>query len=490
MHVLHEIIAEAKRVGDGHAIEEALVTGKDGDNLILDVHGCEASLLEELGHASAAGELLLRRLVQVTAELRERLQLAIGGQVETKRTSDLLHSLDLRRTTDSGNRDTDVNCRALTLEEEVGLEEDLAIGNGDDVGRNVSRDVTALSLDDGKGRKRTSTVLVIELDGALQQTGVQVEDVTRIGFTSRRTTQRQRHLTVGNSLLGEVIIDAEHGATRIGNACRLAVGTVVDEVLAHCATGHGGDVLQRCGRGCGSGHDDRVVHGTMALEGLDHGGDRGGLLADGDVDADHVLALLVDDRVDADGGLARLAVADDQLTLTTSDGNHRVNGDEARLDGLVNRLALDNARGTELDGAIALGLNGALAVQRNAKRIHDTAEQGLAAGYFDDAARGMNLVVLLDKGVVAQKDGTHFVFFKVLGETIDSRAVRSDELEELAGHCAFQTIDARDAVADLDDMTKLTSLDVGLQRSKLLTQDLIDVARGDFRHLPFTSSPY
>ena len=63
-----------------------------------------------------------------------------------------------------------------------------------------------------------------------------------------------------------------------------------------------------------------------------------------------------------------------------------------------------------------------------------------------------------------------------------------DELEELAGHCTFQTIDARNAVANLNDMTKLTSLDAGLQRSKLLTQNLIDVARGDFRHLPFTSS--
>ena len=201
----------------------------------------------------------------------------------------------------------------------------------------------------------------------------------------------------------------------------------------------------------------------MALEGLDHGSDRGGLLADGDIDADHVLALLVDDRVDADGGLARLAVADDQLTLATSDGDHRVDGDEARLDGLVNRLALDDARSTKLDGAVSLGLDGALAVQRDAERIDDTAEQCLAAGNFDDAARRVNLVVLLDKGVVAEENGAHFVFFKVLGETIDSRAVMGDELEELAGHCTLQTVDARDAVADLDDMTKLTSLDVGLQ---------------------------
>ena len=120
-----------------HAIEESSVAGKDGDNLVLDVHG-EAALLEELGHASATGELLLGRLVEVAAELRERLQLAIGGQVEAQRTGNLLHGLDLRGTTDSGNRDADVDCRALALEEEVGLQEDLAVGDGDDVGRNVA----------------------------------------------------------------------------------------------------------------------------------------------------------------------------------------------------------------------------------------------------------------------------------------------------------------------------------------------------------------
>jgi len=63
-----------------------------------------------------------------------------------------------------------------------------------------------------------------------------------------------------------------------------------------------------------------VLHGAEALQGGPHLGDRRRPLPDGHVDADQVLALLVDDGVQRDGGLPGLAVADDQLALTPADG--------------------------------------------------------------------------------------------------------------------------------------------------------------------------
>jgi hypothetical protein len=45
----------------------------------------------------------------------------------------------------------------------------------------------------------------------------------------------------------------------------------------------------------------------------------GHALADRDVDRDDVVVLVVDDRVDRDRRLARLAVADDQLALAAAD---------------------------------------------------------------------------------------------------------------------------------------------------------------------------
>jgi hypothetical protein len=49
------------------------------------------------------------------------------------------------------------------------------------------------------------------------------------------------------------------------------------------------------------------------------------------------LSLLVDDRVDRDGGLAGLAVADDELALAAADRDHGVDGLDAGLHRLVAR---------------------------------------------------------------------------------------------------------------------------------------------------------
>src|SRR5690606_6588688 len=109
---------------------------------------------------------------------------------------------------------------------------------------------------------------------------------------------------------------------------------VVTEVLAHRAAGVGRDELKGGGlRGAGD-DDRRVLERAVLAELLDDLGDRRLLLADGDVDALNVLALLVDDRVDRDGGLAGLAVADDELALAAADGDHAVDGLDARLERL------------------------------------------------------------------------------------------------------------------------------------------------------------
>jgi hypothetical protein len=50
-------------------------------------------------------------------------------------------------------------------------------------------------------------VLVVKLGGTLQKTGVQVENVTGVSLTTGGTTEQQGHLTVGNGLLGQIVVD-------------------------------------------------------------------------------------------------------------------------------------------------------------------------------------------------------------------------------------------------------------------------------------------
>ena len=68
------------------------------------------------------------------------------------------------------------------LQEKFVFQEDLTIGNGDDVGWDVSGDITSLGFDDWKGGQGTSSEIVRDLGCTFQKTGVEVENITWVGL--------------------------------------------------------------------------------------------------------------------------------------------------------------------------------------------------------------------------------------------------------------------------------------------------------------------
>src|SRR4029077_14973389 len=136
-------------------------------------------------------------------------------------------------------------------------------------------------------------------------------------------------------------------------------------------------------------------------ERLDHLRHGGALLADGDVDAYYVAALLIDDRIDGDRRLTSLAIADDQLALSAADGDHRVDGLDSGLQRLLDRHPIDHAGSEALDGVELLGIHRTLAVNRCAERIHHAADHLVAHRNRHDAARALHLVAFLNDGVIA-----------------------------------------------------------------------------------------
>ena len=145
-------------------------------------------------------------------------------------------------------------------------------------------------------------------------------------------------------------------------------------------------------------------------------------------------------------------------------------------------LAGNNAGSLELDGTIALSIDGALAVDRHAERVDNAAEQALACRNFHDTTSGANLVVFLDCGDVTEKNSANLILFEVLGQTIHGLAALTHELEELACHSVTQTVDASNTVADLDNRTDLARLDADIQSIKLLAQSIVNRLSGDFSH--------
>lgn len=78
-----------------------------------------------------------------------------------------------------------------------------------DVSGNVCRDITTLGLNDRESSQGSTTELVAHLCSTLQETGVEVEDITGVCLTTGGTTEQEGHLAISDCLLGQVIVDDE-----------------------------------------------------------------------------------------------------------------------------------------------------------------------------------------------------------------------------------------------------------------------------------------
>src|SRR5260221_7947529 len=118
----------------------------------------------------------------------------------------------------------------------------------------------------------------------------------------------------------------------------------------------------------------------------------------------------MDEEVDErDGGLAGLAVADDQLALAASDRHQRIEGLQAGLHRLAHRLAWNDAGRLDLDQATFGRGDRALAVDRIAETVDHAAEQGLADRHVDDGAGALDRVAFADGAILAEDHDAYVV---------------------------------------------------------------------------------
>src|SRR5580693_5313703 len=92
----------------------------------------------------------------------------------------------------------------------------------------------------------------------------------------------------------------------------------VAKMLGHSECREWGDPLQSR-RTRGTGHDDDTsLRSSERGDRVDNTTDAGSLLANRDINAEHVARLLIDDRVDRNRSLAGGAVADNEFALTAA----------------------------------------------------------------------------------------------------------------------------------------------------------------------------
>ncbi len=255
---------------------------------------------------------------------------------------------------------------------------------------------------------------------------------------------------------------------------------VVAEILAHGAAGERRQELHRRRIGRGRGNDDRVVERAVFFQNLDELGDGRTLLADGDIDAVELDALvvrlvdrlLVQDGVERDGGLAGLAVADDQLALAAADRDQRVDGLQTGLHRLVHRFPRNDAGRLDVHAAAFGTFDRALAVNRVAERVDHAAEQALADRHVHDGTGPLDRVAFLDVPVRTEDHDTDIVDFEVQRHSPDS----AGKFDHFTGLDIVEAVDARDAVADRQHLTDFGDLGFLAEIFDLFLEDC-----GDFR---------
>ncbi len=324
--------------------------------------------------------------------------------------------------------------------------------------RSVTR--TGLRFDDRQRREGPAGFLdaIVELDDvrivgnlgrAFQQPAVKVEHVAWVGLAPWRAPEHQRHLPVRGRLFRQIVVNAERVAPFL-----------VHEVLGYRGPGIRRDELQRRRVGGRRGHYHRVPHRSRFTQPLHHSCNGRQFLTDGHVDADDVIALLVDDGVDGDGRLAGATVADDQFALATANGDHRVDRLDAGLQRLVDRLPNDDARGNHLHRAAPRLLDGSLAIDRLPQRVYHPAKRGGSDRHIQQAAGATNFVAFTQLEVVAHDGGADIVLFEVQHQTVDrlTRLGRS-KLDHLAGNRGHQSVDTGDAVFHFQDGADVFGVD-------------------------------
>ncbi len=205
---------------------------------------------------------------------------------------------------------------------------------------------------------------------------MQIENVARVGLATGGTFQDKRHLTISHGVLREIIVNDER------------IHAVIHEPLAHRRPGKGREILVRRALRGGRGNDRGVGHRAIFLQYGESARDVGVFLTNRDVNAIErtmvlelpllrrlVQARLADDGIDRNRRLARSAVADDQLALSATDRNHRVDGHDPGLHRLADAPAFDDAGRDFFHRIESLGVDRPLVIDRLAESVNDAAKQ-------------------------------------------------------------------------------------------------------------------
>ena len=130
------------------------------------------------------------RFIHSGTEPRKGLQLLELRKAKLEVARDRAVGRPLRLAADARDGLADIDRWQHAQFEQRGRQIDLPVGDRDQIGRDIGRDVLGLGLDDRQGGERTPAALRTQVGGALQQARVDVEDIAGEGLAAGRAAQQ------------------------------------------------------------------------------------------------------------------------------------------------------------------------------------------------------------------------------------------------------------------------------------------------------------
>src|SRR5208337_4717711 len=119
---------------------------KEKHDLVLHRERHILVLFQNLNHPLSSLDLCHCRFVEVGTELCERRKLSELRKIQPERPGNLLHRFCLRRTTDTADRESDIDRGPDACIEEIRFKVNLSVRNGNDVCGNIGGNVAGLCL--------------------------------------------------------------------------------------------------------------------------------------------------------------------------------------------------------------------------------------------------------------------------------------------------------------------------------------------------------
>ena len=223
-------------------------------------------------------------------------------------------------------------------------------------------------------------------------------------------------MAIRDRVFGQVVVDHQR------------VFAIVAEIFTHRGTGVWREVQQAGWVAWTGRDDDSLIHHAFLFEAFDEASNLGKFLTDRNIDVDDTSLLLglVDHRINRNCRLAGLSVTDDELTLATTDWEHRVDGDDTGHQWFVDRFTPHDTDGFAFDESALLGLDRRTAIEWFAEWVDNAAEQFRTDWHTEDFTLEFDGITSRNATVATKNHRTDFVFHEVECERFDGSIVGFD----------------------------------------------------------------